>query len=596
MPRLWFAVGIVAVSICGTAWGQGLPFVPDDLLYGDQWHLDKQATSAAIDANVAAAWARGWTGQGVLIGIVDQVQIEATHPDLQPNYRADVGMAVGTTIASDGNAQINGVAGVAAGRGGNGGGITGAAPLATFSPLEFSYTNFDAGITAAANHRNDVFDIKNYSVATVVEFVRNANYEQAIKTSEAAGVINVRAAGNTRSNVGIYGDKNFRGQILIGGVSSFGDKYEFSSFGSNLAATAPTLGLVGGLGITTTTTTALGSYQSGFGDTSAATALASGVLALVKEAQPRLDTRFAMHLLARTSRIVDATDNIYFRRTIDQGLLPNTSTMTPFGFWRTNAAGIHFNNEYGFGLIDAAALVDAAQEFTGVTPATTHATGTLAVGLPVPEDSFLSRQFTLGDIGALEDIQLDFRIEGRFKSAIEILLTSPAGTVSLLHNATINPDSMGSAGSRDWTYISNAFWGEQAAGVWTLTLRDLPWVQQYEAADTVSLTSFAVTARAGTLIPAADGDFDADGDVDGFDFLKWQRTFDSAINLAADDSGNGSIDDADLMSWRAHLGETGSASGAAVPEPSAVILAFLSATIICPYCLLVTSQNRRPPL
>lgn len=583
MPRLRLAVGIVAVSICGTAWGQGLPFVPDDPLYSDQWHLDKQATGAAIDANVAAAWARGWTGEGVLIGIADQGQIEATHPDLQPNYRADVGMAVGTSIASDGNAQINGVAGVAAGRGGNGVGIAGAAPLATFSPLEFNYTNFDAGIAAAANHRNDVFDIKNYSVATVVEFVRNANYELAIKNSEAIGVINVRAAGNTRSNVGIYGDKNFRGQILIGGVSSFGDNYEFSSFGSNLAAMAPTLGL-GGLGITTTTATALGSYQSGFGDTSAATALASGVLALVKDAQPSLNTRFAMHLLARTSRIVDPSDNTYFRRTVDQSLLPNFSMMTPFGFWRNNAVGIHFNNQYGFGLIDAAALVDAAQEFTGVTPAVTDSTGSLAVGQPVPEDGFLSQQFTLDDIGALEDIQVDFRIEGRFKSSIEMLLTSPAGTVSLLHNATINPDSMGTAGARDWTYMSNAFWGEEAAGVWTLTLRDLPWVQQYEAADTVSLTSYAVTARAGQLIPANDGDFDADGDVDGLDFLKWQRTFGSMINTSADDSSNGVVDNLDLASWQEHFGEPARSNFTAVPEPKFALLVFVTAAVLAFGC------------
>ena len=60
-------------------------------------------------------------------------------------------------------------------------------------------------------------------------------------------------------------------------------------------------------------------------------------MALGKQANPNMDVRLAKHILARTSTIVNASD----------------SSQTSDGGWRTNAAGIHFNQNYGFGLINA---------------------------------------------------------------------------------------------------------------------------------------------------------------------------------------------------------------------------------------------------
>ncbi len=57
------------------------------------------------------------------------------------------------------------------------------------------------------------------------------------------------------------------------------------------------------------------------------------------------------------------------------------------------------------------------------------------------------------------------------------------------------------------------------------------------------------------------GDFDLNGEVDGFDFLNWQR--DPSVGSLAD--------------WEANYGATAplSASSAAVPEPDTLILALL---------------------
>ncbi len=55
--------------------------------YPGQWHLNVQSSGAVYDANVTGAWNRDITGQGVIIGIVDD-GLQRLHPDLSPNYVA----------------------------------------------------------------------------------------------------------------------------------------------------------------------------------------------------------------------------------------------------------------------------------------------------------------------------------------------------------------------------------------------------------------------------------------------------------------------------------------------------------------------------
>ncbi len=78
-----------------------------------------------------------------------------------------------------------------------------------------------------------------------------------------------------------------------------------------------------------------------------------------------------------------------------------------------------------------------------------------------------------------------------------------------------------------------------------------------------------------TIVPAAgpDGDFDGDLDVDGADFLEWQRTLGDAASLAL---------------WEANFGTTASstaASATGVPEPSSLLLVLLcSSAMLCTRC------------
>ena len=73
------------------------------------------------------------------------------------------------------------------------------------------------------------------------------------------------------------------------------------------------------------------------------------------------------------------------------------------------------------------------------------------------------------------------------------------------------------------------------------------------------------------------GDYDADGDVDGDDYLVWRRGFGLTTSPTADGNGNGVVDAADYIIWRRNLGSaasiTHSGNDHIIPEPPAIILA-----------------------
>jgi autotransporter-associated beta strand protein len=88
------------------------------------------------------------------------------------------------------------------------------------------------------------------------------------------------------------------------------------------------------------------------------------------------------------------------------------------------------------------------------------------------------------------------------------------------------------------------------------------------------------------FLPAgAPGDYDDDGDVDGRDFLTWQRGFGGPASPAgsgADGNGDGTVDGDDLAIWAGDFGDPGpvTASQRPVPEPASCVIAIVLASCI----------------
>ncbi|QEG33836.1 hypothetical protein [Bythopirellula goksoeyrii] len=80
------------------------------------------------------------------------------------------------------------------------------------------------------------------------------------------------------------------------------------------------------------------------------------------------------------------------------------------------------------------------------------------------------------------------------------------------------------------------------------------------------------------------GDFDLDDDVDGRDFLEWQRLIGSTTRSVADASLNGVVDAADLQIWQQNYGNTFEESFflpvTYVPEPEC-LMTLIQALAIC---------------
>jgi T5SS/PEP-CTERM-associated repeat protein len=94
-----------------------------------------------------------------------------------------------------------------------------------------------------------------------------------------------------------------------------------------------------------------------------------------------------------------------------------------------------------------------------------------------------------------------------------------------------------------------------------------------------------------TGIQPVSGDYDGDGDVDGRDFLEWQRAFGTIVNpfgSGADGNGDGMVDAADYTVWRDHYGTgVGSELATTVPEPSSLAMLLLGS------CYLICRESSR---
>jgi hypothetical protein len=305
------------------------------------------------------------------------------------------------------------------------------------------------------------------------------------------------AAGNDRGTSGQDANKKMAQSnplvITVAALNHTGTFSNYSNFGANVFVTAPSNrtdgSAVPGTGISTTDRTGnLGyntngtnnytdlNYTNNFGGTSSASPLVAGIMVLGKQANPAMDVRLAKHILARTSTIVDAGD----------------VTATSDGGWRTNAAGFRFNQNYGFGLINADGFVNMVSGYN-VTPLVIANSGTQNVGTAIPDgvSTGLTRTFTNTTPGLLEEIVVSLNISHITRGHLSAYLTNPAGT----YTSRLFVTSTSDAGDNIvWNFVTNAFWGEESLGTWSLNVRDTT------AGTAGTWNNFAISFRLGGIV------------------------------------------------------------------------------------------------
>ncbi|MBE9041211.1 S8 family serine peptidase [Oscillatoriales cyanobacterium LEGE 11467] len=447
-------------------------FLPNDSLFGDQWHLvntGQTGGTVGVDANIELAWDLA-RGTGVVIAIVDN-GLQPAHPDLSDRYRADLSFdfndgdfdpspIIGTARDYHGTA----VAGVAAGNGNNNLGISGAAPNASIAGFRLvDAPTSDLDEANALSYKSQEIDIYNNSWGPTDDARRLEGPGPLTLAALENGTTNGRgglgsiylwSAGNgleKNDNINYDGYANSRYTIAVGAIDHKGKQAFYSEPGAPMLVTAYSNG--DGVGITTTDLLgddglSSGNYTSGFGGTSSSTPLVSGVVALMLEVNPNLTWRDVQHVLVETAEQNDIAD-------LD---------------WKTNGAGHLVNHKYGFGAVDALAAVEAATTWVTVAPEVSATSGEIAVKTTVPDNNPTGVSST---ISIVEDINLEwveivFDATHAYRGDLEIVLTSPDGTESVL--AQTHDDFKDDYNS--WTFTSARHWGESSFGDWTLAVSD----------------------------------------------------------------------------------------------------------------------------
>ena len=226
-------------------------------------------------------------------------------------------------------------------------------------------------------------------------------------------------------------------------------------------------------------------YTSTFNGTSSAAPVASGVFALVLDANSDLTWRDAKHIVAVTAdKIAENFEEI----TVDTGRGGDPFVAEPG--WITNGAGHEFHNWYGFGRVNSSAAVEMAQDPNyELLPALQDTDFIAYTGSDqrIPDtDAGRTQTLNVDADLTIEAVQVKFSITHGRDADLAIELISPAGTSSMV----VTPRSMlildqGNAVSsslqqsletqtdfNDTVFLTNAFYGENSEGEWQIKVTD----------------------------------------------------------------------------------------------------------------------------
>ena len=509
--RTAVACGLLAglLTACGGGDSQALvpaPVVPlevrgTDPLLSQQWHLFNTGQAGGLPGMDLGLQGVAETGRGVLIAFVDGA-VQIGHLDLVANLHTVNGLLTTPNPSpplAPADAPYNdragewddahgtAVVGIAVARADNSIGGRGVAPQAKFLALDgLSNGRVGQALVSALDQGADIVNnswgfldpqagqARSYQRADPVW--REALGRALFQGRQGRGAVVVFAAGNGGADDDSNRDgyANQPGVLAVGAVDHRGRPPAYAEPGANVLVSAPSMSLLrraeGGADIWTTDLTgprglsggtqAEGADYAAFaGGTSAAAPMVSGVVALMLQANPVLSWRDVRWLLARTARAASLG-----------ALDAEPSAMNSHGY----------HPMVGFGRVHAGDSISAARVFRGLPAERRCDSGLLSIQQSIGDapDAGLSLDhlFAVCDLSAVESVEVTVQAEHAYGADLKIELTSPTGHRSLLARPHFcSTDFTGVCGdfSQGWTFHSVRHMGENAAGIWRLSVQDL---------------------------------------------------------------------------------------------------------------------------
>lgn len=184
--------------------------------------------------------------------------------------------------------------------------------------------------------------------------------------------------------------------------------------------------------------------------TSASAPIAAAICALVLESNPRLTWRDMQHIVVRTAKPANliAKD------------------------WRTNALGRNVSHAFGYGLMNAAAMILMAKQWTTVPIQYTCEVRSPKMEKMIPAKGYIELKLgaECANVRYLEHVQSKVTLSASRRGDLHIYLTSPHGTRSTL--LAQRPNDSAEQGFRSWPFMTVHSWGESPNGVWTLEVHN----------------------------------------------------------------------------------------------------------------------------
>ncbi|GLH10076.1 Furin-like protease 1, isoforms 1/1-X/2 [Gryllus bimaculatus] len=380
------------------------------------WYLNR---GHGLDMNVQPAWQQGVSGRGVVVTILDD-GLEKDHPDLYRNYDPQASYDVNNHDEDpmprydliDSNRHGTRCAGEVAATANNSICAVGVAFGASVGGVRM----LDGDVTDAVEARSLSLNPQHIDI-----YSASWGPDDDGKTVDGPGELATRAFIE-----GVSKGRNGKGSIFVWASGNGGRDHDNCNYLHHQCTSSHT-------------------------GTSASAPLAAGICALALESNRDLTWRDMQHIVVRTAKPANL-------RTSD---------------WKTNGVGRNVSHSFGYGLMDASAMVRLARVWKSVPEQHKCEVSAPHSDKLIPAKSQVLLQLHVREcagINYLEHVQAKISLASSRRGDLQIHLTSPAGTRTTL--LARRPHDVSRAGFQNWPFMSVHTWGEKPFGIWILEIHN----------------------------------------------------------------------------------------------------------------------------